>query len=249
MGRVKGHGLLIGKIFTQKWVVRGPKVGQDSVMATVGEIVARARNNAGMSQDALSARSGMSKTAIQNIETGRSQKPHAGTLISLARALGFDTWGDVVASVASHNGTPRNKMIPILADIPASFGDGCEVQDAYNHEEAEGWLSYAAVPNVQDPKAFALRVRGDSMMPRYHEGELVICSPECFERHGFIDGKRYAIRFRGDQDGETTLKRVRIIDDNTLELIPENDRHPTRRVAQSAIACAARVVARVVEEE
>lgn len=61
---------------------------------------------------------------------------------------------------------------------------------------------YVRCPDIDDPDAFAARVVGDSMMPEYREGDIVVFSPlreiksgmDCFARL--------------EPDGETTFKRV-----------------------------------------
>lgn len=91
------------------------------------------------------------------------------------------------------------KMLPLLswtkAGMMTNFEDEC-----YTGE---------AVPafNVSDPKAFALKVRGDSMEPRVKEGDIVIVCPSWKARngdtvivrtvHGDIMCKLYQTKFSG----------------------------------------------------
>jgi phage repressor protein C with HTH and peptisase S24 domain len=60
---------------------------------------------------------------------------------------------------------------------------------------------YVGCPDVQDKDAFAARVHGDSMRPKYSEGDIVIFSPSLSPR----DGDDCFVRF---EDGHTTFKRV-----------------------------------------
>jgi SOS-response transcriptional repressor LexA len=60
---------------------------------------------------------------------------------------------------------------------------------------------YVGCPDVQDREAFAARVHGDSMTPKYREGDIVIFSPAAMPR----DGDDCFVRFN---DGHTTFKRV-----------------------------------------
>jgi repressor LexA len=60
---------------------------------------------------------------------------------------------------------------------------------------------YVSCPGVQDPDAFAARVHGDSMTPKYHQGDIVIFSPAAAPK----DGDDCFVRFA---DGHTTFKRV-----------------------------------------
>jgi SOS-response transcriptional repressor LexA len=60
---------------------------------------------------------------------------------------------------------------------------------------------YVSCPDVQDREAFAARVHGDSMTPKYREGDIVIFSPAAACK----DGDDCFVRF---DDGHTTFKRV-----------------------------------------
>ena len=78
---------------------------------------------------------------------------------------------------------------------------------------------YVAVPGVHDADAFAARVCGESMLPEYREGDVVVFSPmldavhgsDCFVRFsddaGTHDGGG-EFGSGGGQAGETTFKRV-----------------------------------------
>jgi repressor LexA len=60
---------------------------------------------------------------------------------------------------------------------------------------------YVGCPDVRDNDAFAARVHGDSMTPKYREGDIVIFSPSAAPK----DGDDCFVRF---DDGHTTFKRV-----------------------------------------
>jgi SOS-response transcriptional repressor LexA len=57
-------------------------------------------------------------------------------------------------------------------------------------------------PDIDDPDAFAARVVGDSMMPDYRQGDVIVFSPVKPVKNGsdcFV---------RLERDAETTFKRV-----------------------------------------
>src|SRR5206468_6807857 len=60
---------------------------------------------------------------------------------------------------------------------------------------------YVGCPDVRDRDAFAARVTGDSMTPKYREGDIVIFSPALSPR----SGDDCFVRF---EDGQTTFKRI-----------------------------------------
>lgn len=73
---------------------------------------------------------------------------------------------------------------------------------------------YVRCPDISDPDAFAARVVGDSMQPRYEEGDVVVFSP----LRQVTDGCDCFARL--EPDHETTFKRVYFeTDDGGRELV------------------------------
>ncbi len=81
---------------------------------------------------------------------------------------------------------------------------------------------YIGCPDVRDADAFATRVSGDSMMPKYRDGDIVIFSPAKSPRNG----DDCFIRF---EDGQTTFKRAFFESDDAgtpvIRLQPRNERY------------------------
>ena len=83
---------------------------------------------------------------------------------------------------------------------------------------------YVGCPDVHDKDAFAARVHGDSMTPKYREGDIVIFSPAA----GPKSGDDCFVRF---EDGHTTFKRVFFENDDEggrqsmLRLQPRNEKY------------------------
>lgn len=109
---------------------------------------------------------------------------------------------------------------------------------------------YIAVPGVHDADAFAARVCGDSMLPEYREGDVVVFSPmvdavhgsDCFVRFsddaraadgGGVDGADGALA------GETTFKRVYfevgLGGESLIRLQPLNPAYAPRVVRREAV--------------
>lgn len=82
--------------------------------------------------------------------------------------------------------------------------------------------TYLSCPDVSDPDAFAARVHGDSMTPKYRQGDIVIFSP----RAAVKNGDDAFVRFN---DGQTTFKRVFFEEDekgqNVIRLQPRNEKY------------------------
>jgi repressor LexA len=82
---------------------------------------------------------------------------------------------------------------------------------------------FVACPGLADKHAFAARVHGDGMTPKYRPGDIVIFSPAAAAR----DGDDCFVRF---DDGQTAFKRVFFETDpvanaSVVRLQPRNERH------------------------
>jgi repressor LexA len=92
---------------------------------------------------------------------------------------------------------------------------------------------YAACPNVHDKYAFAARVHGDSMTPKYREGDIVIFSPAESPRSGddcfiHLSGGQCAFKrifFESADDGSPSVR-----------LQPRNETHRPQIVNSEQIA-------------
>jgi phage repressor protein C with HTH and peptisase S24 domain/DNA-binding XRE family transcriptional regulator len=91
---------------------------------------------------------------------------------------------------------------------------------------------YVSCPDVNDKDAFAARVHGDSMSPKYREGDIVIFSPTAAQKNG----DDCFVRF---EDGHTTFKRVFFESDengkSVLRLQPRNEKYRAQTVAAEKV--------------
>jgi len=78
---------------------------------------------------------------------------------------------------------------------------------------------YVRCPDLHDPNAFAVRVVGDSMEPKFFEGDIVIFSPSQEVHNGDDCFVRFAMPH------ETTFKRVFFEADNKVRLQPRNEKY------------------------
>jgi len=103
---------------------------------------------------------------------------------------------------------------------------------------------YVAAPaELSDPNAFAVHVVGDSMEPRYHQGDVVIFSPAASVKSGDDCFVRFAMA-GGPSDGETTFKRIFFDAEDQVRLQPLNERYAPTFVKPNEIAGIFRAVAR-----
>lgn len=91
---------------------------------------------------------------------------------------------------------------------------------------------YVSCPDLHDPDAFAARVHGDSMTPKYAAGDIVIFSPAVSARNG----DDCFVRF---DDGQTTFKRVFFESDElgqaVIRLQPRNEKYRPQTVPATKI--------------
>ena len=79
---------------------------------------------------------------------------------------------------------------------------------------------YVRCPDMHDPNTFAVRVVGDSMEPKFKEGDIVVFSPAT----QVTNGDDCFVRF--SQPHETTFKRVFFEADDKVRLQPRNEMYP-----------------------
>jgi phage repressor protein C with HTH and peptisase S24 domain len=113
------------------------------------------------------------------------------------------------------SGVAAGRLVPIInrvaAGYPTDFGDL-----DYPVGVAD---DYVRCPDLHDPNAFAVRVIGDSMEPKFHQGDIVVFSPAVEVRNG----DDCFIRFT--QPHETTFKRVFFEADKKIRLQPRNEQY------------------------
>jgi len=108
--------------------------------------------------------------------------------------------------------------VPIINKVAAGYPDDFSDLD-YPPGVAE---EYVRCPDITDPHAFAAYVSGDSMSPKYKEGDIVVFSPETEP----APGNDCFVRFEGG--GGTSFKRYYRDDENTIRLQPLNNAYPAQ---------------------
>lgn len=116
---------------------------------------------------------------------------------NLDRAFATGVLHEIVEGSAGNVEATGSTAIPVInrvsAGYPKDFTDLSYPRGVADH--------YVSCPDLQDRDAFAARVHGDSMTPKYRQGDIVIFSPALAPR----EGDDCFVRFH---DGQTTFKRV-----------------------------------------
>lgn len=107
------------------------------------------------------------------------------------------------------------KFVPVInavmAGYPVDFDD-----KGYPPGGAD---DYVRCPDLHDPSSFAVRVVGDSMQPKYYEGDIIIFSPAANVKNGddcFV---------RMTDPHETTFKQVFFEEGGQIRLQPRNNNY------------------------
>jgi len=127
----------------------------------------------------------------------------------LSRLLGKKKLAGAMRATALSAG----RLVPVINKVAAGYPTDFDDLD-YPVGVAD---DYVRCPDVHDPNAFAVRVVGDSMEPKFREGDIVVFAPAAEVRNG----DDCFVRFTSPH--ETTFKRVFFEPDNRVRLQPRND--------------------------
>jgi SOS-response transcriptional repressor LexA len=116
---------------------------------------------------------------------------------------------------------PQGKRIPVLSYVQAgNWREMCEQASNF-----DGNVEFVTASSEIGPYGFGLWLRGDSMVPLFKEGDLIIVDPDEGPQPG-----DYVVAKNGS-DGATFKKyRPRGIDESgqeVFELVPLNEDYPT----------------------
>lgn len=108
------------------------------------------------------------------------------------------------------------RLVPVINKVAAGYPSDFNDLD-YPVGIAD---DYVRCPDLHDPNAFAVRVIGDSMEPKFREGDIVIFSPDTEVQNGDDCFVRFAMPH------ETTFKRIFFESEDKIRLQPRNDKYP-----------------------
>ncbi len=165
--------------------------------------------------EAIDAENRKYRQIIRNIVQRRTDSVEIKEMLSLEE---LDVEGHGQAMTAG-------QLVPVInklsAGYPVDFDDlGYPVGIADD---------YVRCTDLHDPNAFAVRVVGDSMEPRFFEGDIVVFSPAM----EVVSGDDCFVRFT--MPHETTFKRVFFESGDKVRLQPRNEKYPPKTIDSSRI--------------
>ncbi len=137
------------------------------------------------------------------------------------------------ASYAAPGGARLLGVLPMQVPVINKVAAGYPTEFTDLSYPARVADDYVSVPDVADTDAFGARVCGDSMMPVYREGDIVVFSPEA----PTAEGSDCFVRF--ERNSETTFKRVYFEQREGGEFIrlqPLNPAYPAKTVHREEVA-------------
>ncbi len=189
----------------------------------------------GYSASGLAKKSGLDPTSFnpskRNGPDGRPRWPTMESISRLLQASGasVEEFSDILAGRRGQ--PPKRRQIPLLGFAKAGKGG---FFDDSGFPEGNGW-DEIDVPGVTDPNAYALEITGDSMVPVYREGDIIIISPGATIRKG----DRVVAKLK---DGQVMAKIMQRQTSKTLELASFNPNHATKVLDMKDVDWVARIL-------
>jgi repressor LexA len=123
---------------------------------------------------------------------------------------------DAILAESEKASLAAGRLIPVINKVAAGYPADFNDLD-YPAGVAD---DYVRCPDLHDTNAFAVRVVGDSMEPKFNEGDIVVFSPAAEVHSGDDCFVRFAMPH------ETTFKRVFFEPDDKVRLQPRNEKYP-----------------------
>jgi phage repressor protein C with HTH and peptisase S24 domain len=210
-----------------------------SVWAAIDALAARH----GLSASGLAKKAGLDPTAFNPSKRhGPDERPRWPSTESIAKILAAtgDTLENFVALArrqgkrgrqAAAAGLGGLRPVPILGFAQA--GAGGFFDDA-GFPAGRGWDEIKP-PDFASEGAYALEVSGDSMLPLYRKGDIIVVSPAAQVRRG----DRVVVRTR---DGEVMAKILKRKNARQVELASLNPDHAERVLPMPQVDWIARIL-------
>ena len=207
-------------------------LSHDRIWAAIDRLAERH----GFSASGLARRAGLDATSFNRSKRvgpdGRKRWPSTESISKVLDATGASL-DEFMRLIEPGEGAARGR-VPLVGLTQA--GAGRLFTDEGMPAGGPGWdeVELPEVPGGEEG-LFALEVQGDSMLPLYRDGDVVIVSRTASVRKG----DRVVVRLAS---GEVTAKELKRRTARTVELHALNDQHPDRTIPVAEIAWMARVM-------
>jgi phage repressor protein C with HTH and peptisase S24 domain len=187
----------------------------------------------GMTASGLARRAGLDPTTFNKSKRkspdGRLRWPSTESIAKILDATGASV--DLFMSLLGPGAPEHRRPLPLIG--LAQAGDGGFFDDG-GFPAGSGW-DEIEFPAVADPHAYALEISGDSMIPAYRDGDIVIVSPGAPVRRG----DRVVVKTTA---GEVLAKELKRQTAKTVELKSLNPAHEDRTIPIQDVRWIARIL-------
>ncbi len=195
-------------------------------MSTLGNRLKELRASDGRTQDAISAELKKYDIKADRVTVARwendIQQPTLRPVKALADIYGVSTDYIIDGSDTHNSISSRKQQIPVYARISADFEQGSE-------REIIGWEFVRTDRSGNAEGRFGFIVTGDSMHPKYMDGDIVIVSSVS----EIPDGKDVLVSV-GNSDA--VIRKAIYLDNGSLLLQPYNQAYPSASYTPDDIA-------------
>jgi phage repressor protein C with HTH and peptisase S24 domain len=202
--------------------------------AQIWSAIDRLAGRYGMTASGLARKAGLDATTFNKSKRqtpdGRQRWPSTESIAKVLEATGASL-DEFMGFLESRDRSGGRRTVPLIGLAQAGAGG---FFDDGGFPTGGGW-DEVAFPEVPDPNAYALEISGESMMPLYRDGDIVIISPNASVRRG----DRVVVKTR---DGEVLAKELKRRTENIIELKSLNPEHPDRMIPTDKVAWLARII-------
>jgi len=201
--------------------------------AQIWSAIDRLAERAGLSASGLARRAGLDPTTFNKSKRmtaeGRARWPSTESIAKALTATGTPV--EAFVALMNAGNAQAAGTVPLLGFAQA--GSGGYFDDA-GFPAGEGW-DQIAFPEVADAHAYALKISGQSMLPVYRDGDVILVSPSAAVRRG----DRVVVKTR---DGEVMAKEIKRRTSSAIELRSLNAEHEDRTLAAEDVLWMARIL-------
>jgi phage repressor protein C with HTH and peptisase S24 domain len=201
--------------------------------AQIWTAIDRLAARANMSPSGLAKKAGLDPTTFNKSKRitpdGRARWPSTESVAKALAATGVSA--EAFIGLISDTARAATQAVPLIGFAEAGAGG---YFDDGGFPVGKGW-DEIAFPAVNDEHAYALEISGDSMLPAYRKGDVIIVSPAAPVRRG----DRVVVKTK---KGEVMVKQLTRKTAKTIELQSLNAAHPDRTLAMPDVLWIARIV-------
>ena len=155
-------------------------------MMTIGEFIEKRRKELGITLDEIGKITGVGKSTVKKWETGLISNMGRDKIANLSKILKVSPAVFINDSIDDYNeavnlpvmSKPKGVKIPVLGYVRAGIPISA-VEEILDYEEISEEMS-------RQGKFFALKIKGDSMEPKFSEGDVVIVQQQSTVENGDI---------------------------------------------------------------